>query len=348
MRYPLAYQGDKNISRTRMRISINVFLRLIMKRFGRTRFGFHRDRYLVNTIMDRVFQIPENASRYLSKTKLSNCDAYIIEPPSTIPGRSILFLHGGALCFSMWKFYIPFAYEIAAKTRARLLLPDYRLAPENPFPAGLNDGAEAMQWISKNWGERRRVLLIGDSAGGNIALNVARDFEKTCGLVLLSPWLDLSHSSKWMYINDADDMVHPEAARRAAWLYINGSSDWSFGEKSSTSLERFEKALTDPRVSPLFSDLSFANGTPVLIQASTSERLLGDSLELWRRLGGPDPDLSRTELDRDPLKLRYKDHFFSMWPDVPHVWQVSRMSTLEAKEAIADMVEFIDNVYSSS
>ena len=148
-----------------MRVPINAFLRPIMKRFGKSRFSFLRDRFIINTLMDRFFHLPQNVSSCLRKTRLSNCDAYIIDPPMSKPKRSILYIHGGAMCFSMWKFYVPIAYKLAVRTGSRLLLPDYRLAPENPFPAGLEDSLESLRWVSEIWSDPEDTVVVGDSEG---------------------------------------------------------------------------------------------------------------------------------------------------------------------------------------
>ena len=331
-----------------MRVPINAFLRPIMKRFGKSRFSFLRDRFIINTLMDRFFHLPQNVSSCLRKTRLSNCDAYIIDPPMSKPKRSILYIHGGAMCFSMWKFYVPIAYKLAVRTGSRLLLPDYRLAPENPFPAGVEDSLESLRWVSENWSDPEDTVIVGDSAGGNLALNLAIDATKLRGLVLMSPWLDLTHSSKWMTINDSDDIVHPEAALRAAWLYVMGGKDWSFGRKDSGNVALFENALNNPSVSPLFGDISaLAKQTPILLQASSTERLFGDSSALWDRISGEGPDLC-DRVGKLPVKLSHSNHLFSIWPDVPHVWQISRMWTKEAKDAHEEIIKFINQSYSST
>lgn len=242
------------------------------------------------------------------------------------------------MCFSMWKFYVPIAYKIAVRTGSRLLLPDYRLAPEHPFPASLEDSLESLRWVSENWGAQEDTVVVGDSAGGNLALNLAIDATKIRGLVLMSPWLDLTHSSKWMTINNHDDIVHPEAARRAAWLYVMGGKDWSFGRKDSANVALFEDALKNPSVSPLFGDIStLAKQTPILLQASSTERLFGDSVALWARIGGGEPEKCDSVV-KLPVKLSHSNHHFSIWPDVPHVWQISRMWTPDAKDAHEEII----------
>lgn len=251
------------------------------------------------------------------------------------------------MCFSMIQFYLPIAHKLSSLTKCRVILPDYRLAPENPFPAGLEDCEEAVAWTSRRWASLEDLFIVGDSAGGNLALNCAVTNPSIRGLLLMCPWLNLTHSSEYWTKNTLDDIVFPSTARRAAWLYTQGDRDWSFGQNNPDSIHEFEALIRDPRVSPSFADLSFARNVPVSIQASLDERLLGDSLSLWQGLTGVDvseSELTPPESPRGPLRWKQGRHEMSLWHGVPHVWQVTRMWTKAGQEAVTDAAKFINSL----
>ena len=321
-------------------------LKPMMANFAKTRFSFYRDRFILATLMNSYSKISSSVMDRVKPVNLPNCVAYQITPLKWESDRVILYLHGGAMCLPMWKFYIPLAYQLAELTNSRVLLPDYRLAPDSPFPAALDDSIDSANWICRNWISRDRLFIVGDSAGGNLALNTVINAGSSAGLALMSPWLDLSHSSKWWSIQNEDHVVYPEPARRAAWLYVRGEDDWSFGKNHPEFAAQFETQVKDPRVSPLFADMKFAATTPIIIQASDSERLLGDSLGMWDKIGGSTIDCLVPS--PEPLiKVTHAAHELSIWKDVPHVWQVTRPWSSQAKLAVEDISSFVQKIYSN-
>ena len=247
------------------------------------------------------------------------------------------------MCLPMWKFYLPIAYQFAKETKSRLLLPDYRLAPESCFPAALDDCLDAVRWVTSQWTQRDELVVVGDSAGGNLALNMAIDINSPKGLVLMSPWLDLSHSSKWWAADSEDDVVFPIPARRAAWLYVRGDDDWDFGNFDPEAVNKFETAVKNPRVSPLFGDLTFASASSVLIQASRSERLLGDSCMLWEKLSGLPPNIN-VPSGSEKITTNHNTHQLSIWDNTPHVWQITRPWSAAGVHAVSDIVQFVNSL----
>jgi acetyl esterase/lipase len=325
-----------------MRIKVGSTLTRIVNNFGASRIAMLRDRFLVDTVINNLMPLPEEVRACSRKIKLSFGHAWVIDKPGKSSRRSILFAHGGAFCFSMNRLYLPFAYDIATKTDAQVIMPDYRLTPENPYPAALEDCLETLDWIKSSGGPATPIAVLGDSAGGNLALSVAQNAETINGLCLLSPWVDLSLSSPSWHAESPDIFVNPDAAKRAAWFYVIGNGDWSFGEASSHFDSEFAQKVREPSISPVFGDFSFSEETPVLIQASSSERLLGDSLMLWERLGGSplssESDVSSTK------RASLGHHNISVWIDQPHVWQVVRKHHPQARVAIAEIVSFLNRV----
>jgi acetyl esterase/lipase len=154
------------------------------------------------------------------------------------------------------------AGNIAAAARARALIIDYRLAPEHPFPAGLEDALNAYQWLLAHDTQPHQVSLAGDSAGGGLVLATLlalreRDMALPAAAVCLSPATNLSFSRESWQINAKKDlMINPYYAEQIQPLYLGGIDP------------------CDPLASPLFGDLH--DLPPMLIQVGSDEVLLSD------------------------------------------------------------------------
>lgn len=176
------------------------------------------------------------------------------------PGRTILYLHGGGYRLGEAAGWTGFAGRLALAADVRVVLVDYRLAPEAPFPAALRDAADAYDAVCAEFGP---VALGGDSAGGGLALALAvavRDAGRPAPtrLLLLSPWLDQTLESGTYAANGGTDQLFGrEAARDGAELYLQGHD------------------RRDPLVSPLLADLAGLPDTQVF--AGGAEVLLGDA-----------------------------------------------------------------------
>jgi monoterpene epsilon-lactone hydrolase len=321
---------------------INNILGTFMRNFGHSKAGFLRDRALITAFMDNVYYLPDKVTSSTRSVDLSRCTTYVVSPPSIKSNRSILYFHGGAMCLSLWKFYLPLVYKLATNLEATVIMPDYRLAPEHPFPSAIEDSIEALEFVLDNF-NNKDVTIVGDSAGGNLALNVTLEHPDRIGRVcLMSPWLDLTHTSEYFDWNSSDDRVFRESADRAAWLYTMGDIDWSFGATDPDSRLNFARRIRDPRVSPLFADIRKVSNIPFLIQASRSERLVGDSISLFKHLGGRVEESEiKSKTNKTVLEYTSGIHRISLWPDEPHVWQITRSTSLSAKSAIEDITYFV-------
>ena len=188
---------------------------------------------------------------------------------------------------------------------------DYRLAPENPYPAALKDAMKAWDYLMLLGYGARDVIIAGDSAGGNLALSLvlklkAQERLLPRGLVLMSPWTDLTASGKsYTEKTELDPVLNEE--------YLN------------RMIENYAKdvELNDPLVSPLFGD--FTGFPPTYIQAGDNEILLSDSELLHKKLIHANVS----------VKL---DVFKGMW----HVFQMSPLKT--AYEAMEKNAEFIFDI----
>lgn len=226
----------------------------------------------------------------------------------------ILYFHGGGYSTGSCIYGRTLTSKLAAATSMDVLGFDYRLAPENPYPAALEDALKVWDYLMLLGYGARDVILVGDSAGGNLALALTlklRDTKRLLprGLVLLSPWTDLTLSGKsYQSRAEVDPILTKEYLEKMIVDYM--------GTKES-------EELMNPYVSPLFGD--FTGFPPVYIQVGENEILLSDTLRLHKKM--VEANVS--------VKL---DRFEGMW----HVFQMSRFK--KAKEAMDMNAEFIYDI----
>lgn len=189
--------------------------------------------------------------------------------PEGPPRGWLLHLHGGGFRLGGPEMEGPLATALADRCQVEVVVPQYRLAPEHPFPAGLNDAHAALAALREEIGDAP-LVVSGDSAGGGLAaslavLGAAQGGPGIDGLVLLSPWLDLTVSAPSYAANAASDpMFSKESASIAAELYLQGFDP------------------LHPLASPLLAPI--ASWPPTLVSVGTGEVLLDDSLRFHERL----------------------------------------------------------------
>ncbi len=205
-------------------------------------------------------------------------------------GKVLLHLHGGGFAIGSIKGYrhVVSRFAVAAAVTAFHL--DYRLAPEHPFPAALDDAMAAYKQLLKTGVAPENMLVSGDSAGGNLAtalLLKAREdgLPLPAGLYLLSPWLDMATTGEsYDKFGARDLIVSRDEIRRLATAYLGGKPD---------------NVFTSPlRANP-------AGLPPTLIQVSSAEVLLSDSLNF----------ASRAAMAGVDIRLH-------VWPEMPHAWPI--------------------------
>ena len=231
--------------------------------------------------------------------------------PEADAGRTIVYFHGGGYCIGSVLGHRAMLSHLAAAARARVLSVGYRLAPEDPHPAALDDAVRAYRWaIASGGADPARTVIGGDSAGGGltvaalVALRDAGDPLPAAG-VCLSPWVDLTQSGATITSKaDEDPMVRAEDLARWADAY------------------RAERTGSDPAISPLFADL--AGLPPLLIDVGTAEVLLDDARRLANRARGAGVEVTLTVAE-----------------DMLHVWHFFAGAVPEADDAIARVGAFI-------
>ena len=233
------------------------------------------------------------------------CRARWIEPADAATESVILYLHGGAFVAEARAIHDPLLAAIGRAGAARGLMVDYRLAPEHPFPAALEDCYAAWNFLLSSGIDPGRIVIAGDSAGGNLAVVTAmraRDegMPQAAGLVLLSAVLDWTFSGLSIQRNDGLDPLFRASSMNELESYYGRDVD-----------------PRDPRLSPLFGDL--ADLPPALLMVGSTELLLDDSVRYAMLAPG------------SALRI---------WHDMPHVFPAMR-GLAAGDRAIREIGEFI-------
>ena len=221
----------------------------------------------LNTIT-AALMLPEDVK--VEPVDIGGVPAQWISTPETIQERVLFFLHGGGHVSGSIKTHQDLAARLSRIAKARVILIDYRLAPEHPFPAGLEDATKAYKWLIDDEKINPKNLIIGgDSAGGNLTLTTLLklrelNIELPTAAILISPWTDLVGTGESMKTKEEiDPFISPKAGELFAKLYA-GDND-----------------LTNPLISPLYADLKGL--PPLFIQVGTAEVLMDDSIRLAER-----------------------------------------------------------------
>ena len=208
-----------------------------------------------------LFPVPDDVDR--AEIRLGGVSGARLEPPGA-GDDVLLYLHGGGYGGGSARSHSELAARLARAAGATAVLPEYRLAPEHPFPAALDDVAAAYRALLEEiGGEAERIVMAGDSAGGGLAVALCvalRDEGEPLprALALLSPWLDLTCTSPSWDARFEGDPVLDHSLRMAAERYLDGADP------------------RDPLCSPLFADLSGL--PPVLVVVGTHEILYDDAV----------------------------------------------------------------------
>ncbi len=237
----------------------------------------------------------------------------IITPPSTIETRGTLYLHGGGYVLGGRGSHAKLAARVGQSVRSKVWLPDYRLAPEKPYPHALNDALRVYLSLIKSGQAPHQLVLAGDSAGAGLALATAIALRDAAlplprAIILYSPWVDLSLSGRSIETHlSRDSMLKPD------WL--------------SWCADAYRGALqkTDAECSPLFATLEGL--PPILIHVGSEEILLDDSLRLTK------------SAQKAGLNVE-----FSCFEGVGHVFQLQAGIIDEADRSLRQTGEFIERI----
>lgn len=253
------------------------------------------------------FPVPEDVT--VEEVDAGGVPCLWVRTPESSEERTIFFLHGGGYVIGNARGYRELTSHLARAIGARALVVDYRLAPEHPFPAAVDDATAAYRWLLDSGASPEGIVIAGDSAGGGLALATAialRDDGVALpgALVCISPWIDMESTGETMTTNaDIDPVVSRDGLMGMADMYLAGQDARS------------------PLASPLHADL--AGLPPMLIQVGTRETLLDDAVRLADRARAAGVDVTYEQVE-----------------DAPHVWHVFSSVLPEAKDSIEKIAEF--------
>jgi len=248
----------------------------------------------------------------LIKVKVGDIPCEWLLAPGADPDVRLLYLHGGGFVSGSGGFYLAQAAHISSAAKCAVLLPDYRLAPEHPFPAGLDDCVAAHKWMVANGPtgvkDARATFVAGDSAGGNLTLATLlalrdRKMQLPAGGIAISPCTDFTMASESL-----KTVVDPIISAKTMPVF----RDHYLGK-------------TDPRnplASPVFGD--YRGLPPLLIQAGEHEMLRDDSIRVAKK----------ARADGIAVKLE-------VWPGMFHVFHSHEPLLPEARQAIENIAEFM-------
>lgn len=236
-----------------------------------------------------------------------------IRPGDAEDEKVIIHLHGGGYVTGFIDSHLMMCVPMAKALKRKMLLPEYRLAPANPFPAALEDALKTYRWLLAQGTDACDIVLSGDSAGGGLALATALALRDAgdplpAALICISPWADLTNRGASHAANaQVESVLRTDVLNKWASFYTDTSN------------------LTNPFVSPVYAD--FHGLPPLLIQVGSDEILLDDSLTLAQRAQADGVDVS----------LR-------VWDELWHAWPVLGDLIPESGMAFEEMREFVIHI----
>jgi acetyl esterase/lipase len=230
--------------------------------------------------------------------------------PGARADKTLLYIHGGAFVIGSPTDYRSLTGEMGRAAGVRTVSLDYRLAPEHPFPAAVDDCVATYRALLEAGNKPADIALAGDSAGGGLVISTlvaARDagLPMPAAALVISPWVDLACTGGTMQTKQAEDpSITREGLQAMAALYLQG------------------KPLSTPLASPLYADLRGL--PPLFVQVGSAELLLDDAVRLVGAAGAAGV----------PVHL-------SIWPNMPHVWHIFGFMLGEGRDALTEAGVFL-------
>ena len=246
----------------------------------------------------------------VKETNIEGLKAYWFKLKSCEPDKVLLWIHGGGFCMGSFLSHKKLAADLAQSSNIKVLLVEYKLAPEKPFPAGLNDCINVYQWLLNNNFKPGNIIIGGDSAGGGLAVSTSvslkeQKIPQPAALITISPWVNLACNGETIEMKkDEDPIVKEKDLKLLAKSYLDNSD------------------IIDPLASPIYADLRGL--PPMLIQVGTREILLDDSRKLAVKAKADDVEVEIQE-----------------WREMIHVWHLFSDWLSDGKKAIDYLGAFV-------
>jgi monoterpene epsilon-lactone hydrolase len=265
---------------------------------------------------DMIAAVPLPDDVTAKQGELGGVPVVTVETPGTDPSLAVLYFHGGAYALGSAADSVGLAGDVSRRVGARAVSVDYRLAPEHPFPAAVEDAVAAYRALLEDGAASAKTAFVGESAGGGLVaatLVALKDagLPQPSSAAVFSPWTDLTVSGASASSKAAlDPALTPAALRTRSRDYL--------GDRDPAT----------PLASPAFADLTGL--PPLLIQVGSHEILLDDAIRLAARAAQHDV----------PVELQ-------VWPQVPHVFQGFAAILDEAAQALDSAAAFITRNWSA-
>ncbi len=256
---------------------------------------------------------PASADITFTSVAFKHCNGAWIKPPTIHSKKVMLFFHGGGYTAGSWESHQDLLGRIAKQGGLSICAVNYRLAPQHPFPAALNDSINAYETLLAQGHLPSQIIVGGSSAGGGLALALLLKLKKlnmelpSAG-VLICPWVDLALKGETLKSHDGQDLVSYARLRNAAKAYLNGHDP------------------EDPFASPLYGDLSHL--PPLLIQAGTIELLWSEIEALSQKAQKAGVAVT-----------------FEPYEGMFHAWQLFAAKIPEGQIAIEAICRFINKLF---
>ena len=286
---------------------LDTVLEIIRVRSAEVRKTTDDDRLSYERIMS---VLPMDDDIETERVGVNGTPAEWISAPESQENRVILYLHGGGYLFGSARTHRVMLAHMARASKARVLALDYRLAPEIPFPAPVEDSVSAYRWLLDQGISAKKMVIGGDSAGGGLAIAALVALRSVgepmpAAGVCISAWTDMESTGQSHTTNaESDPSVSKERLLKIAKVYLAG------------------KDPTAPLASPIHADLTGL--PPLLLQVGSIEVLLDDSTLLKSRAKAAGVSVE-----------------MEVWDDMPHVWHHYAPILPEARKAIGRIGEFV-------
>jgi epsilon-lactone hydrolase len=269
-------------------------------------------RRTINSVAQKWMRVPLGCK--VEPIQIEEMYAEWISNNQCTADKIILYIHGGAYGYCSTDTHRALAARIMTVSGVKVLLPEYRLAPEHPFPAALEDTLLAYHWLLNQGFQESNIILAGDSAGGGLCVAstlLLRDRNEPlpAAVICLSPWMDLTSTGESYRKNKfKDPYITIELINHMAKQYVG------------------KESLDHPLISPVYAD--FHGFPPLYIQVGSIELVLSDAVTLAQKAKEADVDVQLT-----------------IWKGMWHIFQISR-TLPEARQATRDIGQFMKKAFS--